>query len=151
MIAEMAVWAEFVSQAQARFLEAGIERPRWTLDQICSAYFRRLPVDLIADPPKLDARSLQNLRQQIERRCSGVPLQHITGIAGFFGYDFKSTPAALVPRPETERLVEVAIREIQALHPLLLGLTPRAPLVQRYRFRECQVQVGTWHSRKRYR
>lgn len=46
----------------------------------------------------------------IERRASGEPLQYITGHQEFFGLEFEVTPDVLIPRPETEILVEETIR-----------------------------------------
>lgn len=46
----------------------------------------------------------------IERRAAGEPLQYITGHQEFFGLDFSVTPAVLIPRPETEFLVERVIK-----------------------------------------
>ncbi len=45
----------------------------------------------------------------IERRAAGEPLQYITGRQEFFGLDFEVTPDVLIPRPETELLVETAL------------------------------------------
>ena len=45
----------------------------------------------------------------IARRATGEPLQYITGQQEFYGLDFEVTPAVLIPRPETELLVETAL------------------------------------------
>src|SRR5262245_34584410 len=42
----------------------------------------------------------------IERRASGEPLQYITGHQEFFGLEFEVTPDVLIPRPETEIIIE---------------------------------------------
>ena len=49
------------------------------------------------------------LRDFVKRRASGEPLAYITGSKGFYKLDFKVTPNVLIPRPETETLVETAI------------------------------------------
>jgi release factor glutamine methyltransferase len=47
-----------------------------------------------------------------ERRLSGEPIAYILGEREFFGLNFKVTPATLIPRPETELLVELALQQI---------------------------------------
>lgn len=45
----------------------------------------------------------------VDRRCHGEPLAHILGRREFFGRDFAVSPATLIPRPETELLVDLAL------------------------------------------
>jgi len=49
----------------------------------------------------------------IKRRASGEPLQYITGHQEFFGLEFEVTPDVLIPRPETELIIEETIRLVQ--------------------------------------
>ena len=49
----------------------------------------------------------------VERRAAGEPLQYITGRAPFFGYEFKVDCRVLIPRFDTEILVEAALRRVQ--------------------------------------
>ncbi len=63
----------------------------------------------------------QNYFALIERRASGVPTQHLTGKQEFWGLEFEVSPDVLIPRPETEHLIEVALdrlalRELRAKH-----------------------------------
>ena len=58
----------------------------------------------------------------LDRRISGVPVQHLTGKQEFWGLSFEVTPDVLIPRPETEHLIEVALdrlalRELRAGRP----------------------------------
>ena len=53
--------------------------------------------------------SLAQLREFVERRAAGEPLQYITGVQDFYGREFRVTPDVLIPRPETELLVEAAL------------------------------------------
>ncbi len=55
---------------------------------------------------------IERYRDVIGQRASGVPLQHITGISEFMGLTFKVTPEVLIPRNETELLVEEALKLI---------------------------------------
>ncbi|HET7149892.1 MAG TPA: hypothetical protein VFI60_00665, partial [Candidatus Acidoferrum sp.] len=55
----------------------------------------------------------------IRRRAAGEPTQHLTGKQEFWGLEFEVTPEVLIPRPETEHVIEVAldrlaVREIRA-------------------------------------
>ena len=45
----------------------------------------------------------------LDRRATGVPTQHLTGKQEFWGLEFEVTPDVLIPRPETEHLIEVAL------------------------------------------
>jgi len=51
--------------------------------------------------------------QLVERRRGRVPIQYVIGSQEFFGLSFRVTPAVLIPRPETETLVEVALAELR--------------------------------------
>ena len=48
----------------------------------------------------------------VARRASGVPTQYLTGHQEFWGLDFEVTPAVLIPRPETEHVIEVALERL---------------------------------------
>lgn len=50
------------------------------------------------------------------RRLSGVPVAYLTGTKGFHGIELKVNEAVLIPRPETELLVDLALEEIQRIH-----------------------------------
>ena len=68
---------------------------------------------LFAHPEdSLDELALQRLNETLQRRSSGVPLAYITGSKEFWSLELQVSPATLVPRPETELLVELALREI---------------------------------------
>ena len=68
---------------------------------------------LFAHPEdSLDELALQRLNESLERRSDGVPLAYITGSKEFWSLELQISPATLVPRPETELLVEHALREI---------------------------------------
>jgi release factor glutamine methyltransferase len=57
----------------------------------------------------LPARETSAFREWIERRRAGEPIQYITGEAEFYGLSFRVNRAVLIPRPETEHLVEKVI------------------------------------------
>ncbi len=60
----------------------------------------------------------------LARRASGVPTQHLTGKQEFWGLEFAVTPDVLIPRPETEHLIEVALDRL-AVREIRAGRQPR--------------------------
>jgi release factor glutamine methyltransferase len=65
---------------------------------------------LIAHPEReVDERAARRFEQQVARRRAGEPLAYLTGEREFYGRSFSVGPAVLVPRPETELLVQLAI------------------------------------------
>jgi len=58
---------------------------------------------------ELDSNVEEKLNDALEKRKSGLPIAYITNHKEFFGYDFYVTPAVLIPKPDTEILVENAI------------------------------------------
>ncbi len=65
---------------------------------------------LYAHPEQeLDAVTRERYFSLIAQRASGVPTQHLTGHQEFWGLEFEVTPDVLIPRPETEHLIEVAL------------------------------------------
>lgn len=68
---------------------------------------------LFAHPEdQLDNRAMARFTAALERRLSGEPMAYICGVKEFWSRELMVTPATLVPRPETEILVERALREI---------------------------------------
>jgi release factor glutamine methyltransferase len=68
---------------------------------------------LFAHPEdSLDELAVQRLNETLQRRVDGLPLAYITGSKEFWSLELQVSPATLVPRPETELLVELALREI---------------------------------------
>jgi len=80
---------------------------RWHIDRIKLSMNLELAVD--ERMLKSDLRKLQQ----------GMPLQHVVGFQEFFGHKFQTNHHALIPRPETEELVEWVIESISDLHPEL--------------------------------
>jgi release factor glutamine methyltransferase len=56
-----------------------------------------------------EVNNVDQFRELLERRAAGEPAQYITGTQDFFGREFRVTPDVLIPRPETELLVEAAL------------------------------------------
>jgi release factor glutamine methyltransferase len=68
---------------------------------------------------EISAANAEHFFALLRRRAAGEPTQHLTGKQEFWGLEFEITPDVLIPRPETEHLIEVAlnrlaVREIRA-------------------------------------
>lgn len=64
---------------------------------------------LLAHPERpLPTIQQTNYQATVRRRASGYPLPYLTGLVEFYGLEFAVTPDALIPRPETETLVDLA-------------------------------------------
>lgn len=72
--------------------------------------------DLLVRPERgLDAGERRRLLETLRRRVSREPLQHILGSAPFYGLELEVDASVLVPRPETERLVELVLERLRSV------------------------------------
>ena len=68
---------------------------------------------LIAHPERvLDESTQRRFKAQVSERADGMPVAYILGTREFYGRDFRVSPATLIPRPETEFLVEQALARL---------------------------------------
>jgi len=64
---------------------------------------------------KISKKNFSKLKEWINQRLKNKPLQYITGKTEFYGHQISVSPDVLIPRPETERLVDIAIDTIKNL------------------------------------
>jgi release factor glutamine methyltransferase len=69
----------------------------------------------------LDAGDADRFELALQRCAGGEPVAYITGRRGFWTFDLAVTPDTLVPRPETERLVELALQRLPTDRPLRIA------------------------------
>ena len=69
---------------------------------------------------ELTSEEIAHYQSLLDRRASRIPVQHLTGRQEFWGMSFEVTPDVLIPRPETEHLIEVALDRL-ALRELHVG------------------------------
>ena len=60
----------------------------------------------------VDADAAGRYETMVARRAAGEPVAYLTGRRGFWTFELEVTPATLVPRPDTERLVELALERL---------------------------------------
>lgn len=93
------------------FQQRDIEAPRLTMELLLCHVLETSRVKLYSgfDRPLLP-EELSLLRSHVKRRAHHEPLQYITGTAWFYSLEFSVGPDVLIPRPETEHLVDEAIK-----------------------------------------
>lgn len=98
---------KLLTWAKEYFEKYNIDSPRLTAELLLSSVLKipRLELYLNFDKP-LSQEELACFKELIKRRLAGEPLQYILGVAGFMGLDIAVNPDVLIPRPETELLVE---------------------------------------------
>lgn len=90
--------------------ESGVGEPRREAHSLLAFALRKDKTFLIAHPEyELSGEEAARFREFFERRARREPLQHITGRQEFYRLDFAVTKDVLIPRPETELIVENAI------------------------------------------
>ncbi len=103
---------QLLKEGEQRLMENQIENStmeaRYLLEYICDLNWAQylLQADTEADP-----QEERRYREAVERRCSHYPLQYILGTAGFMGLDFMVNEAVLIPRQDTEVLVETVLEK----------------------------------------
>ena len=102
--------AEALRQGYEILEDAGVPEARREAGSLLSFVLGRDRTFLISHAEDLiDQDSVRRFEAGVERRATGEPLQYITGVQDFFGRAFRVTPDVLIPRPETELLVEAAV------------------------------------------
>jgi len=111
--------SEAILLAQRELAAADVDSPRLSAELLAAKAFGLSRLGLImqakdqVEPARLDA-----FRALVARRGTGEPVAYLLGEKEFFGLAFRVTPDVLIPRPETEGIVE----EVQRLFPTEVGL-----------------------------
>ena len=107
--------AEILKTAAQALDHAGVADARREASSLLAHVFQKDRTFLISHAEdSLDEGVVREFAAAIERRAAGEPAQYITGVQDFYGRSFRVTPAVLIPRPETELLVEAALDVMNA-------------------------------------
>lgn len=96
---------------------AGILSARYDSEIILSSIVKTSRLDLYMERRTIEIAKRFEFESIVEKRAERIPLQYILGNANFMGFDFRVKPGVFIPRPETELLVEEALK-ILNLSPL---------------------------------
>ncbi len=110
------------ARLKARFKNAGHYSPRIDAQVLLASARKKTTSYLFAHmDEELPLETERLYRETIDRRANFEPVAYLTGHKAFFGREFHVTKATLIPRPETELLVEEVLKQIDA-RPLLVDI-----------------------------
>ena len=99
--------------ATDRLEKAGVESPSLVAERLLEFVFKISRVELYLDPDRTTTKDQQTRIQEIlDERCRHIPLQYLTGETEFWSLPFFVNRSVLIPRPETEILVEETLSRL---------------------------------------
>ncbi len=102
--------ADVLQRTAARFREAGVDAPRLDAELLLMETLGWSREDLYRNPEgELQESHAERFESLVSRRVRGEPVAYITGSQEFWSLDLRVTPHVLIPRPETEHLVETVL------------------------------------------
>ncbi|MGB7890461.1 MAG: peptide chain release factor N(5)-glutamine methyltransferase [Microcoleus sp.] len=123
-VSGLELW-EWANQAKTEAITSDIPLAEidWLLKELAGLDRLALRLESFKDLPKIELKlSLSELAQLWQRRLQErVPVQYLTGVAHWRHFSLKVTPAVLIPRPETELLIDLAVEAVKSY-----GVNPKS-------------------------
>ncbi len=97
---------DILKESEERLVD--VDSPRLSAELLAAHVLRCSRLNLIVDRNRvLSSEEIQTIQALVARRAAGEPLAYIVGSKEFFGLDFQVTSDTLIPRPETEHVIEL--------------------------------------------
>lgn len=110
----MTNYIDWIQKTSSLFKKAGVDSPKLSAELILSHVLNITRLQLIINPFKsIPIDSHSTLNNLLLRRLNGEPIAYLIGKKEFFSREFKVTPATLIPRPETELLVDFILTHFE--------------------------------------
>ena len=136
----MVTWDALRASAEERLRAVGVDDPgtesRWMLEEVSGMDAAE---QLLEGSRRATRRAAADLDGLLDRRAAGEPLQYVLGSWGFCGLDLLVDRRVLIPRPETESVVQHAIAEVARLGERIGTADPWAGALTHY----AVVDLGT--------
>ena len=111
----MSTSGELLDEGMTQLRAAGLETPRLDAELLLAHVLHVDRTTIIAHPDALVGDgAAESFRSSLKRRASGEPVAYLRGVKEFHGIAFMADPRALIPRPETELLVDLGITEVMS-------------------------------------
>ncbi len=108
--------ATLLREATAALAAAGVPAPEWDAERLLRHVLAWDRATLVTRPQaEIPEAAADRFRELVRQRSARVPLQHLTGSQAFWKHDFLVTRDVLIPRPETELLVETSLVRLREL------------------------------------
>jgi release factor glutamine methyltransferase len=116
--------AELLAEAARELRERGVEAPEWDAERLLRHVLGWDRATLLASPTApVTSEQEHGFRGLVAERARRVPLQHLLGFQAFWKHEFRVTSDVLIPRPETELLVETALELLRGSErPLIVDV-----------------------------
>jgi release factor glutamine methyltransferase len=105
-----------LAEARGVLAAAGVPSPDWDAERLLRHVLGLDRAALLANPGRaVPEPEAGRFRALVQRRAAREPLQYVLGSTDFWKHEFLVTPAVLIPRPETELLVETALELVKGV------------------------------------